>query len=80
MCFFTKPLRNSNLKLTVRLSKIEKRATVWWALYRYFPALKGAIGPDSVNKPENAMTMRSDIHGLFAKYRFAFKPAISQVS
>lgn len=49
------------------------KATVWWAMYRYFPFLKGKIGADSINQPGNAMTLWLDAHDQFGTYDIALE-------
>ncbi|KAL7799968.1 hypothetical protein V8C37DRAFT_407076 [Trichoderma ceciliae] len=52
----------------------EVKATIWWAIYRYFPFIKGKIGAESINKSENAMTLWTGVHGEFGDYRLTFEP------
>jgi hypothetical protein len=52
----------------------ENKEWIWWALYRYFPSIVDKIGPDSITKPENAMTMRLAISCGFSSYLFALEP------
>lgn len=49
-------------------------ALIWFALHRYFPELVGKIGPDTINKPGNAMTLALDVHGIFGSGDLAFEP------
>ena len=53
-----------------------QKATVWWALYRYFPALDGQIGPDTVDVAQNAMILDTSIHGSFDNHEFALEPYV----
>ncbi|KAH0532424.1 hypothetical protein TsFJ059_001116 [Trichoderma semiorbis] len=46
----------------------EVKAQIWVALERYFPFIKGKIGPESINTPANAVTLRSDIHVQFGAF------------
>lgn len=52
----------------------QNKATIWWALYRYFPALQNKIGPDSVNQASNAITLGRGFHGDFGEYKVGFWP------
>ncbi|KAK3359158.1 hypothetical protein B0T25DRAFT_564196 [Lasiosphaeria hispida] len=61
---------NENNALEVR-----KKATIWWALYRYFPIIgPDTIGASTINKRENAIILHSAIHGNFGKFGIAFEP------
>lgn len=51
-----------------------RRATIWWALYRYFPSLKGKISAATVNERTNAFTLWGELHKDFGKFRLAFRP------
>ncbi|KAL7781851.1 hypothetical protein V8C37DRAFT_413943 [Trichoderma ceciliae] len=52
----------------------ESKATIWWAIYRYFPFIRGKIGAETINKPENAITLWIDAHSAFGEYSFALEP------
>ncbi|KAM0254345.1 hypothetical protein ACHAQJ_006877 [Trichoderma viride] len=52
----------------------EIKATIWWALYRYFPFISGKIGTDTINEPENAITLWTEAHHEFGKYNLALEP------
>ncbi|KAM0437515.1 hypothetical protein ACHAPT_001879 [Fusarium lateritium] len=52
----------------------ENKATIWWALYRYFPGLKDKIGPETMNQERNAITLGCDVHEDFGQYKLAFWP------
>ncbi|KAK0759879.1 hypothetical protein N5P37_006954, partial [Trichoderma harzianum] len=52
----------------------ETKAQVWRAIYRYFPFVVGKIGPENINAPENAITLRSEAHMEFAAHRIAAEP------
>ncbi|KAL2182004.1 uncharacterized protein P884DRAFT_274441 [Thermothelomyces heterothallicus CBS 202.75] len=55
---------------------VEKRnkAWIWWALRRYFPFIQGKIASDSINKPENAITLANMLHPSFGNFWFALEP------
>jgi HNH endonuclease len=53
-------------------TRTQNRATIWYALYRYFPALKGKIGPDTINQEQNALTLDHAVHGVFGDYGLTF--------
>ena len=67
--------------LPFALSKLEEKnatytknkATIWWALHEYFPALKNKIGADTVNQPENAITLDSKFHEEFGQFSYGFQ-------
>ncbi|KAK5651095.1 hypothetical protein OQA88_13288 [Cercophora sp. LCS_1] len=67
--------------LPFALSKLEEKnatqaknkATTWWALYHYFPALENKIGPDTINQPRNAITLASALHEEFGQFTFGFQ-------
>ncbi|KAK0710148.1 hypothetical protein B0T26DRAFT_724201 [Lasiosphaeria miniovina] len=52
----------------------ENKAMIWWALYRYFPDLKGQIGPESINQCQNAITMWTALHEEFGCFNLALEP------
>ncbi|KAM6528089.1 hypothetical protein FALCPG4_009113 [Fusarium falciforme] len=52
----------------------QNKAVIWCALYRYFPALKGKIGTESINQPSNAFTLGSTLHADFGEYHVYFSP------
>ncbi|KAL0776878.1 hypothetical protein CaCOL14_006396 [Colletotrichum acutatum] len=43
------------------------------ALWRYFPDLKGKVGPDTINQTGNALIMNSEVHGDFGDFDFGFE-------
>ncbi|KAK0753082.1 hypothetical protein B0T18DRAFT_395950 [Schizothecium vesticola] len=67
--------------LPFALSKLNKRsathvknkATIWWALYQYFPALRGKIAANTVNQPGNAVMLSAAIHQDFGLFAFGFR-------
>ncbi|KAK1490251.1 hypothetical protein CCUS01_14520 [Colletotrichum cuscutae] len=56
-----------------RSMQIRTKAKIWWALWRYFPDLKGKIGPDTVNQTGNAFTMFDEVHNDFGGFDFGFE-------
>ncbi|SPO05172.1 related to Endo-1,4-beta-xylanase C [Cephalotrichum gorgonifer] len=62
------------------LKEPEKAATIWWALYRYFPDLEGLLDSGSINKPENAMTLDTSIHGAFDEFYLGLEPSVRWIS
>ncbi|KAL7627193.1 hypothetical protein AAE478_003969 [Parahypoxylon ruwenzoriense] len=52
----------------------QNKATIWWALYRYFPDLKDLIGPGSINQRQNALMMYIALHAEFGNFNLAFEP------
>lgn len=54
-------------------TQTKNKATTWWALYRYFPALENKIGPDTINQPRNAITLASALHEEFGQFTFGFQ-------
>ena len=68
--------------LPFALSKLEEKnathtknkATIWWALYEYFPVLRNKIGADTVNQPGNAMTLDSKLHEEFGRFSYGIQP------
>ncbi|KAK1501408.1 hypothetical protein CTAM01_06133 [Colletotrichum tamarilloi] len=56
-----------------RSMQIRTKAKIWWALWRYFPDLKGKIGPDTVNQTGNAFTMFGEVHNDFGGFDFGFE-------
>ncbi|OAA55875.1 hypothetical protein SPI_08082 [Niveomyces insectorum RCEF 264] len=52
----------------------KNKATIWWALHRYFPELKDRIGPESINQHENALTMATQLHVALGSFDLAFEP------
>jgi len=51
----------------------KNKATIWWALYQYFPVLKNKIGADTVHQPGNAITLASSLHEEFGQFTFGFQ-------
>ena len=54
-------------------TQTKNKATTWWALYHYFPALENKIGPDTINQPRNAITLASTFHEEFGQFTFGFQ-------
>lgn len=63
-------------RLTSMIIQVEQKSTIWWALYRYFPALDGVITPNTVNNAQNAFTAGSDLHGMFDRFGFTLEPSV----
>lgn len=57
--------------ITDLMFQVNNKATIWWALYRYFPYLHGTIGPDSVNQPQNAITLSPHVDQFFGIFMIA---------
>ncbi|KAK1977138.1 hypothetical protein LZ30DRAFT_601981 [Colletotrichum cereale] len=57
----------------------EAVASIWYALYRYFPELKGKIGPDTLNQHANLITFKNNVHRGFDRHKLAFCPRHRQV-
>ncbi|KAI9777355.1 MAG: hypothetical protein M1839_008963 [Geoglossum umbratile] len=49
------------------------KATVWNAIYRMFPDIRG-FSLDDINDPRNAMTMYAGFHSEFGKLELCFEP------
>ncbi|KAK4044860.1 hypothetical protein C8A01DRAFT_42469 [Parachaetomium inaequale] len=56
------------------LTEVSNKAWIWFALYRYFPFIQGKISADTINKPENAITLEVGVHDSFGNYSLAFEP------
>lgn len=54
-------------------TQTKNHATIWWAIYHYFPDLKSKIGADTINQPANAMTPAFALHEEFGRFTFGFK-------
>ncbi|KAK3933796.1 hypothetical protein QBC46DRAFT_401240 [Diplogelasinospora grovesii] len=52
----------------------EKKATIWWALHRYFSFIKDGIHAGTINKRENGMTLYHTIHRDFGGFLLALRP------
>ncbi|KZL85526.1 hypothetical protein CI238_04621 [Colletotrichum incanum] len=52
----------------------EAVASIWYALYRYFPGLEGKIGPESLNQHQNCITFESTVHDNYDSHLLAFNP------
>lgn len=52
----------------------DDKATIWWALYRYFPFLREKIASDSINKPHNAVTIGKYVFPYWALFDLALEP------
>lgn len=44
---------------------MKNKATTWWALYHYFPALENKIGAETINQPSNVITLDPALHAEF---------------
>ncbi|KAL7623108.1 hypothetical protein AAE478_006787 [Parahypoxylon ruwenzoriense] len=53
---------------------VENKAAVWWALYRYFPALQGQIDAGTINQHGNVLTMSINFHHEFDNYNVTLRP------
>lgn len=58
----------------------EASDVLWFALYRYFPGLKGKIDPETLNQYQNLVTFAIGVHATFDGYFIAFDPLPQQVS
>ncbi|KAK2018325.1 hypothetical protein LZ32DRAFT_634838 [Colletotrichum eremochloae] len=56
----------------------EAVASIWYALYRYFPELESKIGPGSLNQHANLITFEHNVHRNFDNHKLAFYPRQSQ--
>ncbi|KAI2626518.1 hypothetical protein GGR54DRAFT_637090 [Hypoxylon sp. NC1633] len=52
----------------------ENKATIWWALYRYFPDLKDLIGPSSISQCQNVLTLITPLHEEFGNFNLGLEP------
>ncbi|OTA04343.1 hypothetical protein A9Z42_0049220 [Trichoderma parareesei] len=52
----------------------KNKAIIWYALHRYFPALRGKMDTDSVNQYGNLMTLESNAHFALGDFSLAFRP------
>jgi hypothetical protein len=57
----------------------ETKAIIWSALYRYFPFIRNKIKPETINQPENAITLEMSAHYEFGQYALVLEPT-SEVS
>ena len=48
--------------------------TIWFAIHRYFPALKGKIHAGNINQRANAITLIPSAHKQFGDYDLTFWP------
>ncbi|KAL7789845.1 hypothetical protein V8C37DRAFT_385905 [Trichoderma ceciliae] len=55
-------------------TETRNKATIWWALHRYFPELRGKINTSSVNQYGNLMTMDVSLHASFGNYSIGLWP------
>ncbi|EGD85132.1 hypothetical protein H112_08857 [Trichophyton rubrum D6] len=53
--------------------EVENKATIWQALYRYFPGLEKVITPDTINTPANSITLFHLLHPQFGSLNITFK-------
>lgn len=53
----------------------EATASIWWTLYRYFPVLRGKIGPDSVNQLGNVVSLFPEVCHVFGDLELSFWPS-----
>jgi hypothetical protein len=56
------------------------KVLIWDAIYRYFPTIRSKIGPESLNRPQNAMTLLMELHTAFRRFSFGLEPTSSAVS
>lgn len=71
-CAHILPFALSKLK-EKNATHTKNKATAWWALYEYFPALRRKIGAESVNQPGNAITLWSSIHKELGLFSYGFQ-------
>ena len=55
---------------------VTNKAIIWAALFRYFPALQGLIRAETINIPENAITLSSPLHSYFGEFEFSFEQSV----
>ncbi|KAH0420174.1 hypothetical protein CcaCcLH18_14149 [Colletotrichum camelliae] len=58
----------------------EAAANFWYALYRYFPGLKGKIGPDSLNQHQNLITFQTGAREDYNNLLLAFNPVDDKIN
>jgi hypothetical protein len=58
---------------TSRINTASK-STIWWALYRYFPCIRGKIGVKSINSTTNAVTLTFEASVHFSRYDVKLAP------
>ncbi|MBE3042220.1 hypothetical protein IMZ48_06505 [Candidatus Bathyarchaeota archaeon] len=58
---------------------MERKATIWWALFRYLPDLRGAITPDTVDRAENAITLESVLQACIDAFDCSLEPLVRLV-
>ncbi|KAK1993106.1 hypothetical protein LX36DRAFT_693887 [Colletotrichum falcatum] len=73
------PLALGNVDKTTEWEK-EAVASIWYALYRYFPGLKNKIGPESLNQYQNLITLELGVYDLYKGHMLAFNPLYGRVS
>ncbi|KAK3382710.1 hypothetical protein B0T24DRAFT_602318 [Lasiosphaeria ovina] len=71
-CAHILPFALSKLK-EKNATHTKNKATTWWALYQYFLALKNKVGADTVNQPENTMTLSAAFHDEFGLFSYGFQ-------
>ncbi|KAL1869246.1 hypothetical protein Plec18167_007912 [Paecilomyces lecythidis] len=52
----------------------------WEALYRYFPAVRRVIRPETINDRSNGFCLRDDILKAFGSFGIAFVPTVRRIS
>jgi hypothetical protein len=52
----------------------QNKATIWYAIHRYFPSLKGKLHAGNINQPANAITLDPSVHSNFGAYCLSFWP------
>ncbi|CCF34950.1 hypothetical protein CH063_06849, partial [Colletotrichum higginsianum] len=57
----------------------EASDVLWFALYRYFPGLKGKFDPETLNQYQNLVTFAIGVHATFDGYFIAFDPLPQQM-
>ncbi|KAK3342023.1 hypothetical protein B0T25DRAFT_617620, partial [Lasiosphaeria hispida] len=70
--FALSKLKEKNATYT-KSDAYKNKAATWWALYKYFPALRDKIGAETVNQPGNATTYSSTIQGAWF-FSYGFQP------
>ncbi|KAK1640502.1 hypothetical protein BDP81DRAFT_403904 [Colletotrichum phormii] len=51
----------------------KQKGKIWWALWRYFPDLKGKIAPDTIDQTGNAFMVQAIVHDDFGDLEFGFE-------
>jgi hypothetical protein len=59
-----------------KAAEVANASIIWEALFRYFPDLERVISSETINCPENAMTMYEGLHREFGRFIMSLEETV----